>query len=531
MRRVRRTACEYDRATTGLQTGEYTRMRRNALRLGSVLLVVAALYWPDTAALGRYWLHKDFNAQAGILVALLCGFLLYRARDRFEGIPIGPLPWACLPLIACAAASLICWRAGILTLQLFFLPLILWLAVLCVLGWQAARAAAFAIGFLYFALPGWDLLRPALQRLTALAVGVIGPWVGLPVVISGMTASFPGGETFTIERACSGADFLAVGLAVAALHGELEEATPGRRAGLIGGMAVLAILSNWLRVILIFAIGYLTHMHSALATRAHAAFGWVVFACALLVFVWAAGRLGVADRADAPLVGRTAATPGAGVSNGRGYALWRYGLVAAALVTVPTLVYGSLLGTEARASAATFELPPGRAPWRGPAGRVDPLWQPEFVGTHAERRARYQSADGRTVEVVAIGFRKQAQGTQILNEGNSLLGNHGLAIQAVTLVRGSGIPHSEVIAVDPHGGRSLVWSVIDVGGRLFGEPLFSQLWYGARSVTGAPYSALFALKTPCDDSSCNAARAVLGGFLRANGPALFASLPDRAGED
>ena len=153
-------------------------------------------------------------------------FLLVRARERFEHIAIAPTPWAGLPLIACAAASLICWRAGIPTLQLFFLPPILWLAVLAVFGWQAARTAAFAIAFFYFAIPGWDLLRTPLQHFTAHSIAVIGPLVGLPLTISGMTISMPGGVTFTIERACSGADFLAVGLALAALHGETSSRRP-----------------------------------------------------------------------------------------------------------------------------------------------------------------------------------------------------------------------------------------------------------------------------------------------------------------
>src|SRR5690348_2782475 len=98
---------------------------RNAIGVGSVLLAAGALYWPDTAALARYWVGHDANAQTGVLIALLSACLLFRARGRFEQIPIEPVPWACLPLIACATASLICWRAGILTLQLFFLPLIL----------------------------------------------------------------------------------------------------------------------------------------------------------------------------------------------------------------------------------------------------------------------------------------------------------------------------------------------------------------------------------------------------------------------
>ena len=279
-------------------------------------------------------------------------------------------------------------------------------------------------------------------------------------------------------------------------------------------------------------IGHLSHMRNPLATRDHLALGWVVFACALLVFTWAAGRLGAAPP-GALAAGVRHEEAAAGVAMPRRPAAWRYAVAVAGFLAVPVLVYVSLLATEARAAradAATLELPPGQMSWRAASGAVDPLWQPAFVGAGAERRVHYRSADGRIVEVVAIGYPRQTRGAQILNSANSLLGQRGLAMEAVRLVSASGgIPHSEVVTVDPKGQRSLVWSVIDVGGRLFGGALFSQLWYGARSVTRTPYSALFALKARCD-GSCDGARAVLADFLRANGPALFASLPSTAGD-
>lgn len=508
--------------------GELTRMPRNATWVGLVLLAVAGLFWPDTVALGHYWFGENVNAQSGILIALLCGFLLFRARERFARITVEPVTWACLPFIACAAASLICWRAGILTLQLLFLPAILWFALLTVLGFGVARMAAFPIGFLYFAVPGWRLLAPALQRLTAWAVKIIGPIVGLPLTVSGTTLSLPGGVAFTIEPACSGIDFLTIGLAIAALYGELEHARFRRRSGLVGGMLVVAIISNWLRVLLILEIGYRSHMRSSLATSGHVALGWVVFACVLLLFVRAAGRA-AASEPDAPVTGASTPERVTSVTTRKGHAAWRYGTVATALLAVPALVYGSLLATEARAGAALFELPAARAPWRGPARSADPLWQPGFVGAQLEQRARYQSGNGTAVEVVAIGFPTQSQGAQILNEGNSLLGNHGLVIERVRLVTGASIPHGEVVVRDPEGGRSVIWSVIDVGGRLFGEPLSSQLWYGARSLIGAPYTALFAVRAQCD-GSCDVARSTLADFMRANGSALFASLPTTGSE-
>ena len=223
-------------------------------------------------------------------------------------------------------------RAGILTLQLFFLPPILWLTILCLFGWPAARAGAFAVGFLYFAMPGWDVLQPSLQHLTAGAVSVVGPLLGLPVVMSGISAHLPAGVTFTITRACSGAEFLAVGLAIAALHGELEQASLRRRAGLIGGMFLLALVSNWLRVIIILTIGYLSHMRSPLATRDHVALGWVVFACALLVFIWVVGQLGAAPPDEPAGAARSEAAASATVYRGR--ASWRYGMASTGLLEI-----------------------------------------------------------------------------------------------------------------------------------------------------------------------------------------------------
>lgn len=91
-------------------------------------------------------------------------------------------------------------------------------------------------------------------------------------------------------------------------------------------------------------------------------------------------------------------------------------------------------------------------------------------------------------------------------------------------MEGAGFPHGEVVVVDSRGRRSLIWSIIDIGGHLFGEPLASQLWYGARSLIGTPYSELFALRAQCN-GSCDGARTALTDFLHANGAALFASLP------
>ncbi len=514
-------------------------LERNALLVGILVVATAIAYWPDTVALWRYWMARDLNAQDGLLVACLSAALLYRSHRAFEAVPVEPVPWACLPLVACGTASLIAWRAGILTLQLSFLPLILEATVLCALGVRAARVAAFPVGFLYFGLPGWGLLGPTLQRLTIVAVGVFGPLVGLPLVMTGTTVSLPRGITFEIGRPCSGVDFFTVGLAVAALIGELERASLRRRVALLGAMAIVAIVSNWVRVLLIVGIGYATNLQNPLATSDHLALGWVVFAAALLLFVWLAGRgrragnvpaersdaspanrsdASLAGRSEAALVGSSEASP-AGSTGARVRLAWGLASAIGALLACPALVYATSL-TAARAAPLGLHLPDGRTPWRISTRAPDGLWNPVFVGKPLERRAVYEDDAGHAVEVVAIGYPAQAQGRQILSEDNSLLGDSGLSIEAQTVATGPAIPHGEVVVADEHGRRSLIWSFIDIGGHLFAQPVYSQLWYGLRSLVDVPYSALFAMRTLCEPS-CGDAHAILASFLHANGRDLL----------
>jgi hypothetical protein len=126
--------------------------------------------------------------------------------------------------------------------------------------------------------------------------------------------------------------------------------------------------------------------------------------------------------------------------------------------------------------------------------------------------------------MVAIGYAMQAQGRELVNEENSLFGIDApepTAEAEVTLDRES---YTELVFVDPQGRRWLTWSMYDIGGREFVTPLFSQLWYGLRSLGGPPYSMQFAFRTECGGSSCDAARATLRSFLQTMGRDCFASV-------
>lgn len=487
--------------------------RRTGLLVGGLVAIAVAAYWPTSAGLWNYWLQPYVGGQ-GVLVAALAAWLVYRARDRLAEAPVRPCPWAILPLLPCSIAALIFWRAGIQTLHFMLFPLLILGAMLAAFGPAVARILLVPVGFLYFAMPAWSVLTTPLQGLTLRVVGLLAPVLGLPAAIDGTLVSFPDGTTFEVTPLCSGVGFLVQGLAVATLLGELEQASIARRLRLLSSMIVVALLTNWARVMILIEVGYTTGMRHVLVSRNHLWFGWVLFVCVLAAFVFVATRRPLRVR---PEVVRTARI-------GHGPSLGGYVTAVAALAAAPILLYMTAPWHDDPVAVEAPGWPAARAGWRGPIVSVDEGWRPVFVGSHVESRVVYTALSGHDVEVLSVGYAMQEQGRELVNEGNSLLGN-GLTQLTARQVDGEGQPYYEMVVADSQGHQSVIWFVYDIDGRPFVIPIFSQLWYGLRSLSAQPYSALFALKAICVPS-CGAARDTLAGFVRDMGDALRASIVD-----
>jgi len=473
--------------------------------VGGLIAIAILAYWPSAMALWDFWTSQPFLGGQGPLVVTLSLWLLVRSRAALEGTPLRPSLVGAIALLVSSVAAVILWRAAIEELHMLLLPLLMFLAVLAALGAGAARIVAFPLGYLYFAEPTWRILIWPLQHLTVRAAVFLGPLIGMPVVPSGTLLRLPHGVTFEVTPLCSGVNFLVVGLAVAALVGELQKASLPRRGALLAVMAVLMIVSNWVRVLAIMLAGYTSGMR-LLVMRGHVLFGWVLFAILMVGFVALAMR-------RTPL-----ATPGnalrrhvAGVSSPK----WVPGFAAsvALLMATPALARIAPAVLDSDEGGLALQLPAARGGWQGPLASSDAQWKPEFVGDHSEWHVAYRDEAGAVVELVAIGYPAQEQGRELVNEENSLLGSGDLtALGAATVVRGPQ-PHFEFIANDASERRFVVWSVYDIGGRRFVTPLFSQLWYGVRSLGRVPYSVQFAYRTSCEPS-CEVARARLSRFER-----------------
>src|SRR6516164_8341613 len=178
--------------------------------VGGLIAVAIMAYWPTSVAL---WSVLPLGGGQGFLVLALALWLLARARVRVAVAPVRPVRWAILLLLPCSIAALIFWKAGIQTLQLMLLPPLMLLAVLAAFGPAVARAVAVPIGYLYFALPAWNLLSVPLQSLTLRMVALLSHPLGLPATVVGSLVRLPGGATFQVTPLCSGVGFLVQGFA------------------------------------------------------------------------------------------------------------------------------------------------------------------------------------------------------------------------------------------------------------------------------------------------------------------------------
>lgn len=472
-----------------------------SLRLWTILglaLLVALIYWPSTEVLYQQWLDfANITYTHGWLILLVSVWLVLRSKQQIAAAPARSWPLAQLGLAAAILAWLVCYRASIQDLHITIFPAILWFAIAAAFGWQVGRMLFFPVAFLVFALPSWGQLAGPLQSVTVAAMKAVLALTGPHASINGDLIHIPNG-TFEIEEGCSGLHFMIVGLAVAALHGELQRATWRVRAAQLALMAALALVSNWVRVYVVIEAGYLSDMQNYLVRVSHYWFGWGVFAVALVAFFWLSTWFTPEGEPPAESGTESAITvspqPWAGLA------------VAALLLALLPLL--SALARQMHPPAALSSAP--FLTWRAPWSVTPPLssfWLPEVAGADDSEYFNLQNGAGATVEVFRARLRVQSQGAELVGESTSLLGRqlHANAERIVDSARG---PFHETEAIDPSGAHSLIWWRYDIGGRIFVRPHASQLWYGLNAIVWNPCSALLALRVECR-GHCEAARPVL----------------------
>jgi EpsI family protein len=269
-------------------------------------------------------------------------------------------------------------------------------------------------------------------------------------------------------------------------------------------------MCNWVRVFTVVLAGQLTDMQSYLVRVDHYWFGWLLFGVAMMGFIWFTGRgRAAADTAPSPPASQS------GAINARPV------YVAAVLLAAFPVSQWLVRVAADQDEFVSRDLPAGKGGWTGPYSAAQD-WRPLFHGATSEVLASYRDRDARAVEVYAVVYLGQRQGAELVGYGNSLLGERGFEQHGESVIATPNGKVIETIATDAAGRKSIIWSVYDIGGRAFVEPLRSQLWYGVTALSGRPVASLAAARAVCVPD-CDGAREKLERFFDQMGPQLRAT--------
>lgn len=488
--------------------------------LTPALIATAAFFllWPTASSLISEW-RDEANTTTythGFLIAGVCLWLLYRSGREATEVRTSPSVLAWSGLIVSALLWLVAVRAGIQTIHQMLLPVIVWLAISSALGLRAAWVCSFAVGYLYFAIPLWGHINEALQYGTVIVVEWLLRLTGVTAFVEDTFVHIPSG-IIEIADGCSGLHYFIVGVAIAALYGEIHRDPLKLRLLQISLGVVFAIATNWIRVYIIIVAGYVTDMQHYLVSESHYTFGWFVFAGAMLVFFFVVKRIEPSESTRSSEAERARALVGAkseASSLGLGLALACSGL---ALGPVLNLTTG---GSRAGAVEDSELLPIDPTPWRGPVRSTGSDWKPVFVGADASAQGTY-TALGETVELYVAAYDSQAQKKELIGYANSVLGETEYRVVSQTSIEPRG-PANELVFQTRSGQTYVLWYFYRVGSLQTHRGIVAQTWYGVSSLVGAPRSSVVAIRSACRDE-CDGARLALQRFLDA---AHLSSLKD-----
>ncbi|HKE45087.1 MAG TPA: exosortase A [Steroidobacteraceae bacterium] len=438
---------------------------RFSRRLAIALAVVVAwgiLMWPTLLSLARLWSAGGTYAH-GWLIGPISAWLVWRQRAHLRRIPIKPDALAIAGVIPCCATWMLARAVDVAVVEqaaaVLLLPLLVW----GVLGRKLARAIAFPLAFLVFAVPFGEALVPWLTQFTADFTVHALRLSGVPVFREGFYFTTSGGQ-FLVAKACSGVRYLSASLATGTLFAWLAYHSWRRRAAFIACAFVVPIIANGIRAYGIVMIAHLSNMRIAVGID-HIIYGWLFFGLVMLLMFYVGNKF----RDPAPVTG------GAGEERDSEAAApvhrsWQPAISLLLYVALVSL-FVAVDQRDSRAQLALSNdagarcLPAGIASWSGPEAIADP-WEPAYQGAVARMRGRY--VDGpRGVDLhVAVYGRRPRPGSELISDENRIFGGNTQLVpqeRVVEVGAGNSSMTARLAGAPPSVGPRwvLYWFLID----------------------------------------------------------------------
>ena len=483
-----------------------------------VLAAVLVLYWTTVFSTVKVWWSSATYGSAFLILAVSV-YLIWMRRHCIAALTPVPQPLGLLllvPLVVLWWAAHISNINGVQALALLLLfPALVW----TLLGNRLIGEMGFPLAYLVLTVPVWEVLIPPLRDLTTIAARGLLELFGVPVLREGYYLRVPEGQ-FLVAPDCAGLRYLHTAITLSALYAYLSFRGWRRALTFVAVAMLVAIATNWLRVVTVILIGHMAGMDHPLVNH-HANLGWVLFWITFIPLLWFGAHLK-----------RTERTPGRPVAAelpvDRSARPAMVPMVTAALLVLALGPAGAAWVENLPHAEATV-VPAAIRPtgsWKGPEP-LDGDWRPVFAGALAERLDAYRK-QGRQVALYIGYYGRERPGAELISELNTLYQPHQWKVAAekvvtMDLTGTQPVKVRETQIYSQTGESRLVWHWYYVGGRFTGDHRLAKLLQISGLVTGRASSALIAVSTGFGIDP-REARTMVQGFLTDVGPAIRAAV-------
>jgi len=483
-----------------------------AIPLALGLFAYGLIFWVEISAAISVWLNSDAYNHC-FLVLPVAGYLAWERRSAAAATTPRPsLPLALLA-VPVAAAWFAAERLGIMEGRQLMAMTLVEVMFLALLGWEAWKALAVPLLYLFFLVPFGDFFVPALQDVVVWFTTVGIDFLSIPNVSDGVIIQIPEG-TFIVHQACSGLRFLIASLAFGVLYACVIYTSPIRRMLFIAVSLAVAIVGNCLRVLGTIVIAHFIGNAEAVETN-HVLWGWLFYVIigAVLVLIGLIFRQQEVPRAEVDLFPSDQRTGNLKIA-----------FIAVILVSVATLpragaAYLNALGEDS-GPAARISLPsitgctqapipaevpvlgaePGPGSWISSAYRCD---GEQFIVT----LRRYPPRIGVRALFASLRTATIPPGWDIIFQTGDFQVAHGTSSSVWRLTEGS-----------TTAGYSAVAMALWLDGRPSGTGLRARVDQAINSFWGASTSPGLLIATNYGANSLNGAAHAIQGFLSKTEP-------------
>lgn len=492
-----------------------------SLIVGAALLIPLLVYFSTAQSIVAIWNRSETFAHGYIIVPISLWLIWQRRAALLQMVP-----QPCWPAVALLAACGFGWLLGDLgevqIVKQYAFTLMLPLAALAVLGPRIARAIAFPLLFLLFAVPFGEIFIYPLMDITANLTVYALRATGIPVLREGNNFSIPTGDWSVVE-ACSGLRYLIASLTLGCLYAYLTYRSRRRQLVFVLLSILVPVLANSGRAYMIVMIGHLSSMKLAVGAD-HLVYGWVFFGIVMFLLFWL-GSFWREDHpsAEAALPLRPQA-PTASATTGALFAAALAVFASVAIWPAYARYLASVDSASAPPPAVAFQLP-----WQQAPAFTD--WSADFSAPAAQSR-QFFAHGGAAAGLSVLYYRHQHPGSQLISSGNHLAAGGGAWRSADMTMRTEAIGARafgvrEEMLIGP-GGRLIAWQWYSIDGHATSSDYVGKaLQVRQRLLHGRDDGAALMVFARYDEHP-EEARAVLRAFLAANLAPIDAALAGAA---